>query len=145
MWYTYTSIIGYILLICRADLGHIQMDQDSFIEKIADKIAGLGVTGPAILLLEAHKPLAFISSQLLLVAQPTLDIFVPQNLTRHTINMLADSDQLEQLITKLETKTKQKPPDDDSRSKIDPMIQHPGDQYLREEGDNPLWAKSLWF
>ena len=74
----------------------------TFIEKVANKIADLGLTAPAILLLEAHKPLAFIGSQLLLVAQPTLDIFLPQNLIRNTADLLADSNQLEQLITSLE-------------------------------------------
>jgi len=81
-----------------------------FIEKTAQKISALGLSAPAILLLEAHKPLAFIGSQTLLVAQPMLDIFLPQHLVRHTAELLADSDQLEQLITSLETKTAS-PPD----------------------------------
>ena len=81
-----------------------------FIEKTAQKISALGLSAPAILLLEAHKPLAFIGSQTLLVAQPMLDIFLPQHLVRHTAELLADSDQLEQLITSLETKTTS-PPD----------------------------------
>lgn len=81
-----------------------------FIEKTAQKISALGLSAPAILLLEAHKPLAFIGSQALLVAQPMLDIFFPQHLVRHTAELLADSDQLEQLITSLETKTTS-PPD----------------------------------
>jgi hypothetical protein len=74
-----------------------------FVEKVANKIIDLGLTAPAILLLEAHKPLAFLGSQLLLVAQPMLDIFLPQNLTSSTADLLADPDQLEQLINRLET------------------------------------------
>jgi hypothetical protein len=83
------------------------MDQVNFVEKAANKITDLGLGTPAILLLEAHKPLAFISSQLLLVAQPTFDIFFPQNLTRNIADLLADSDQLEQLITTLEARASQ--------------------------------------
>jgi hypothetical protein len=80
------------------------METAPFVEKAAQKISALGLTAPAILLLEAHKPLAFISSQALLVAQPMLDIFLPHHLVRHTAELLADSHQLEQLIASLEIK-----------------------------------------
>ena len=80
-------------------------DTINFIEKVAHKINELGLSMPAIFLLEAHKPLAFLSSQLLLVAQPTLDIFLPQNFTKQAINLLADPTQLEQLMVSLEAKT----------------------------------------
>ncbi len=79
--------------------------ETNFVEEVANKITELELAVPAILLLEAHKPLAFISSQLLLVTQPVLDIFLPHNLTGNVANLLADSAQLEQLITRLETKT----------------------------------------
>ena len=79
------------------------MNPDNFVQKVADKITDLGLAGPAILLLEANKPLAFLGSQLLLVAQPTLNIFVPSNCTQQTVNLLTDSEQLEQLIQMLET------------------------------------------
>jgi hypothetical protein len=77
-------------------------EETVFIKKVVDKITHLGLTAPAILLLEAHKPLAFMGSQLLLVAQPTLGIFLPPNLIRNTANLLADPDQLEELIVRLE-------------------------------------------
>jgi hypothetical protein len=83
------------------------VQQNSFSQKIADKIAELGLTAPAILLLEAHKPLSFVSSQLLLVAQPTLDIFLPQNFTRNLAGLLVDPTQMEQLIANLELKMAQ--------------------------------------
>lgn len=73
-----------------------------FIQNVADKIADLRLTMPAILLLEAHKPLAFLGSQLLLIAQPTLDIFLPQNLVNDLAKLLAEPEQVEQLITRLE-------------------------------------------
>ena len=81
------------------------MNQNNFIEKVADKITELGLAGPAILLLEVHKPLAFLGSQLMLVAQPTLNGFVSRNFTQHVIDLLTDSGQLEQLITNLEIRT----------------------------------------
>ena len=76
----------------------------TFTDTVANKISALGLTLPAILMLEAHKPLAFLGSQLLLVMQPTLDIFLPHHLTHNATNLLADSDELEALIAKLETK-----------------------------------------
>lgn len=78
------------------------MNSDAFTEQIANKISDLGLTMPAIFLLEAHKPLAFVGSQLLLVSQPILDIFLPKNFVGNSANLLADSGQLEQLILKLE-------------------------------------------
>lgn len=78
-----------------------------FAEKVANKIARLGLTAPAILLLEAHKPLSFISSQLLLVAQPTLDLFLTKPSIRDLADLLADSAQVEQLIVNLESKMAQ--------------------------------------
>ena len=77
----------------------------SFIEKLAAKITDLGLTGPAILLLEANKPLAFVGSQLLLVAQPTLDMFLRPGVTQNMADLLTDPAQVEQLIVTLEGKT----------------------------------------
>jgi hypothetical protein len=110
------------------------MKQDAFIKEFADKIAALGLTGPAVLLLEANKPLAFIGSQLLLVAQPTLDIFLSKNFTQNVVDLLADSEQLEQLITNLETKAKQKPAGHKQQSKVNQtMSQRPQDSCLKTE------------
>ena len=110
------------------------MNQDTFIKKVADRITDLGLTGPAILLFEANKPLAFIGSQLLLVAQPTLDIFLSRDLTQNVINLLADSDQLEQLITNLETRTMPKSAVNESQAKTEQtMVQHLQDRGLKSE------------
>lgn len=78
------------------------MDTNSFLKKLSQKITDLGLAQPAVLLLEAHKPLAFLGSQLLLVAQPTLDLFLPHKFTHHTVNLLSDTKQLEQLIARLQ-------------------------------------------
>ena len=80
------------------------MTSPTFINQVADKIAQLGLTTPAILLLEAHKPLTFIGSQFLLVFQPTLDLVLPSHLIRNTSDLLADPDQYDHLITLLEQK-----------------------------------------
>jgi hypothetical protein len=74
----------------------------TFVEKVAHKLTGLGLAGSAVLLLEMHKPLAFIGSQFLLVAQPTLNLFVAPQFTQGMVDLLADPIQLEQLISQLE-------------------------------------------
>ena len=91
---------GFYRKICR--ILSFRMTSPAFINQVANKISELGLTAPAILLLEAHKPLAFIGSQFLLVAQPTLDLFLPPDMIGNVSELLADPDQLEQLITKLE-------------------------------------------
>ena len=78
--------------------------QSEFTEKIVDKITALGLNTPAVLLLEAHKPLAFIGGQLLLVAQPTLNLLWPRNPAGELSSLLSDSTRLEQLITSLEAR-----------------------------------------
>ncbi|MCB9101493.1 MAG: hypothetical protein H6632_18285 [Anaerolineales bacterium] len=85
------------------------METNTFINKAADKIFSLGLTTPAILLLEGHKPLAFLGSQLLLVAQPILEIFVPGELAGNIISLLESPQQLETLMVELETKAVQLP------------------------------------
>ncbi len=78
------------------------MDPVTFVERVARKIAQLGLSTPAILLLEAHKPVAFLGGQFLLVAQPTLDFFISPRLTQGMVDLLTDPAQLEQLMTHLE-------------------------------------------
>jgi hypothetical protein len=77
----------------------------AFVEKIAQKLSRMGLAMPAVLFLEAHKPLAFISSQFLLVAQPTLNLFVSPDFTQGMVDLLADPSQLEQLVSELEQRT----------------------------------------
>lgn len=81
-----------------ATVKYITVDNLTFAEKVANKIINLGLAAPAVLMLEAHKPLAFLGSQLLLIAQPTLNIFLPQTLTRDSVDLLADAGQFEHLI-----------------------------------------------
>jgi hypothetical protein len=78
------------------------VDQVTFVGKIAQKLANLGLVAPVVLLLEAHKPLAFIGSQCLLVAQPTLNLFISPYFTQGLVDLLADPEQVDQLIAHLE-------------------------------------------
>jgi hypothetical protein len=82
------------------------MTASNFVEQAARKISDLGLTVPAILLLEAHKPVSFLGSQLMLIAQPTLELIMPGQVIQNTANLLANSEQVEQLIAHLEQQAK---------------------------------------
>lgn len=84
------------------------METDNFAKIVAHKITKLGLSALVILLLEAHKPLAFVGSQLLVVAQPTLNLLIPNHLIIKTIDLLADNEQLEELIRLLESSGRSK-------------------------------------
>lgn len=86
------------------------MDQNLFIEKFTTKLTRLGLTVPALLLLEAHKPLAFLGSQLLLVVQPSLNLFISPVYTQGIIDLLADPNQVEQCLSRLEQISKKDSP-----------------------------------
>lgn len=108
VWYTRTLHKYNLFNRCCPDyyvIKQVYMKQNAFIEKVADKIKDLGLTAPVILLLEANKPLVFIGSQLLLIAQPTLDLLLPRNIIQNSIDLLADPTQLERLIVALETES----------------------------------------
>ena len=101
------------------------MNQVSFVEKMAQKLTSLGLNAPAVLLLEAHKPLAFIASQFMLVAQPTLNLFVEPRSTQSMIDLLGDPSQLEQLISHLEQRTPV-----ETGSPADKLLGSRGSQYV---------------
>lgn len=78
------------------------MHKPEFVTQVAQKIIDLNLTMPALLLLEAHKPLAFVGSQLLLIAQPTLDLFMQPGLVENMVDLLASPADLETLLQHLE-------------------------------------------
>jgi hypothetical protein len=80
--------------------------REEIIEGLAQRVQGWGLSSLAIFLLEAHKPLAFVSSQLLLFAQPLLGIFVADALVDDAAALLAEPQSVERLIVRLEKQTR---------------------------------------
>ena len=70
---------------------------------MARRIADLGLTAPAILFLEMHKPLAFLVAQLLLVAQPFLSIGLNNADLSDFAAIIEDRGGVEELIERLES------------------------------------------
>lgn len=76
---------------------------DPLVERLAQLIARWGLVAPAIVFLEANKPLSFVGSQALLMLQPMADLFVARELMTDLAGLLADRDRLELLINRLGT------------------------------------------
>ena len=65
------------------------------------KIKKAGLTTPAILALETHKPLSFIFSQLVLVGQPMLDFLLPASVSKNAVTLFSNRAYLEKFIVEL--------------------------------------------
>jgi hypothetical protein len=76
---------------------------DALVERLSHLIGRWRLATPAVLFLEANKPLSFVGSQALLMLQPMTDLFMAHELTGDLAALFADRDRLETLITRLET------------------------------------------
>jgi hypothetical protein len=77
--------------------------RQQIIDRIANRIAGLGMTAPAVLFLEMNKPLAFLGAQLLFAAQPFLSMTFDQADLRDFAEIIEDGAGVEHLIARLES------------------------------------------
>jgi|SRR5450759_7342 hypothetical protein len=83
--------------------------RQQLIERVAQQIAGRGMTAPAILFLEMHKPLAFLGAQLLWIAQPFLSIGLNNADLSDLITVIEDRAGVEELIERLEARQTDSP------------------------------------
>jgi hypothetical protein len=80
----------------------MEEQQDSLIERIAYKIYRHGLTIPAVMMLEMHKPLAGVGSALIQFFAPGLEWVLGEEDTEELAMLLSDRDQVEYLITRIE-------------------------------------------
>jgi hypothetical protein len=83
--------------------------RQQLIDRFARRIAGLGMTAPAVLFLEMHKPLAFMGAQLLFAAQPFLGVAFNETELRDFATIIEDRGGVEEVIDRLES-IKTEPP-----------------------------------
>jgi len=83
--------------------------RQQLIDRVAQQIAGRGMTAPAILFLEMHKPLAFLGAQLLWIAQPFLSIGLNNADLSDLITVIEDRAGVEELIERLEARQTDSP------------------------------------
>jgi hypothetical protein len=76
------------------------------IPQLTAAICRSGLRLPVLVALEAGRPLAFLGSQFLWIAQPALDLILPHNAVSHLAFILEDPVALDDLITHLDLDTK---------------------------------------
>jgi hypothetical protein len=76
--------------------------RDQLIEDLAHRLDSWRLTGPAIALLEAHKPLGFFASQTLLAFEPLLTMLLGDVAVEDYAALLEDRNGLERMISRLE-------------------------------------------
>ncbi len=75
--------------------------REELIEGLIRRVNEWGMVAPAILFLEAHKPLSFLASQFLLLSQPTLEPFLG-GVVREYALLLEDRETVEKILSRLE-------------------------------------------
>lgn len=75
--------------------------REELIEGLVRQVNEWGMVAPAILFLEAHKPLSFLASQFLLLSQPTLGPFLG-GVAREYALLLEDRENVETILSRLE-------------------------------------------
>jgi hypothetical protein len=77
-------------------------DRDRLIDRIAGEVVKRRLETPAILFLEMHRPLQFLSSQALIVFTPLLAVaFNPLNLEKLSL-LMQDRSNLDRLVERIE-------------------------------------------
>ncbi len=77
-------------------------DRDAIIDSLADRIARHQMQVPAILLLDMHRPLAYLAGQSLLLGSGFLaPLFGPKNVQQYA-RLLQSRENIELLITRIE-------------------------------------------
>lgn len=79
-------------------------EQDAFLNQVVDVICRYGLRSPALLLLEAGRPLALLGGQLLWVVQPALTLFLSGGLVAQAARLLEEPEAVQLLIARLEAK-----------------------------------------
>ncbi len=81
----------------------ISPEQAAFLDQTADAIRRWGLRVPALIALEAGRPLAFLGGQLLWIAQPALSLFLPGQTIQQAAQLLEEPDAVAALAVRLET------------------------------------------
>ena len=76
--------------------------RQELIEELAEKVNRWGLSIPALLLLEAHRPLSFIASQTLIFSRPFLSPLLGEDKVSEYAMLLEDRAGLDSLIERIE-------------------------------------------
>ncbi len=82
-----------------------EAERDALLEKIAAQVVGRGLSVPAILALEMHRPMAFMLSQSMIALTPLFGPLVGLERMQTFGRLLAEPGGVEALIRRIEDKT----------------------------------------
>ena len=80
------------------------LDSDDIVGQIADAICDHGLRLPALVGLEAGRPLSLIGGQVLWLLQPVLGLVISREMVGRVAKMLEEPAAVEELIGKLEAR-----------------------------------------
>jgi hypothetical protein len=95
-------------------------EADALIDKLAGEICRRGLSSPALMFFESHKPLAFLGSQAGVVASPFLIPILGFDKVNDYTRLFAKRENVEKLVERIETRAQEtrdsgeRPPDGDS-------------------------------
>ena len=78
-------------------------EQDVFLDRLADVVQRYGLRGPALMVLDAGRPLTFLGGQMLWLLQPALSLLVPGKQVAQLAHVLEKPEAVLALVTRLET------------------------------------------
>jgi len=78
-------------------------EQNVFLDRVADVVQRHGLHGPALTVLDAGRPLAFLGGQLLWLLQPVLSLLVSGKEVALLAHVLEKPEAVSALITRLES------------------------------------------
>ncbi|MCB9421040.1 MAG: hypothetical protein H6667_14655 [Ardenticatenaceae bacterium] len=78
-------------------------EQDVFLDRLAEIVRRYGLRDPALMVLEAGRPLAFLGGQLLWLLQPALSLLVPGKQVAALAQVLEKPETVSALVARLET------------------------------------------
>jgi hypothetical protein len=77
-------------------------ERDQLLHRVADEVVRRGLESPAVLFLEAHRPLQFLTSQALVVFSPLLAVVFRPEILEKTVVLMQDRQNLDRLIHRIE-------------------------------------------
>jgi hypothetical protein len=80
----------------------ISAEQNAFLDQAVAFICRNRLRLPALVVLDAGRPLTFLGGQLLWLLQPALSLFVSSTTIRQTAHLLEEPDALTALVNRLE-------------------------------------------
>lgn len=77
-------------------------EQDVFLDRLADAVQRYGLRTPALLALDAGRPLTFVGGQMLWLLQPALSLIVPGKHVAQLAQVLEKQETVSALVSRLE-------------------------------------------